>query len=97
MSRTAEGKQAGSPVYSTTSVGCVMAGTAFARVAFDDSPDHVDSQLSGEQIRAKPTEPKLDVNGSVPHSDPYERSDGSRERSKLRRSASVRQTVMIGE
>src|SRR5436190_174912 len=97
MSLMTEGKPAGSPVYSTNRVGCVMLAAVLASDAFDDRPDQVDSQLSGEHRRPKPTEPKFDVNGFLPHSEPYGRSDGSSDRSKLRRSASVRQIVMISE
>lgn len=35
-------------MYSTSSTGRSMLGAVFASVAFDDSPDQVDSQLSGE-------------------------------------------------
>jgi len=51
------GYAAWSPVYSTTSTGCVSAAAVFARLAFDERPDHVESQLSGVHWRAKPTAP----------------------------------------
>ena len=72
------------------------ASAVLASVAFDDRPDQVESQLSGVHCRAKPTAPKFDVNGSAPHSEPNLRSDGSSDRSKQRKSPSVRQTLMIG-
>ena len=57
MARTSEGKQAWSPVYSMISVGWTMPWAVRARLALDDRPDQVDSQLSGVQKRAKPTAP----------------------------------------
>src|SRR5207247_8922029 len=84
------------PGYSTISTGCVSDDAVLARLAFDEMPDHVDSQLSGVHWRAKPTAPKLDEYGSGPHSEPNLRSEGSSVRSKQRRSPSVRQTLMMG-
>ena len=57
MRCTSPGKHAWSPVYSTISVGCTRAAAVFSSVAFDEMPDHVDSQLSGVHWRAKPTAP----------------------------------------
>src|ERR1700730_2739202 len=93
---TSPGKQAWSPVYSTTSTGWRIDGAVLASEAFDDRADHVDNQLSGVHWRANPTAPKLDAKGSEPHREPNLRSDGCIGRSKQRRSASVRQTLMIG-
>jgi hypothetical protein len=44
-------------VYSIIKVGSVIDGAVFDSRAFDETPDHVESQASGEQSRAKPTEP----------------------------------------
>ena len=46
-----------SPVYSTSKLGCPIDGAVFASAAFELSPDQVESQASGVQLRAKPTAP----------------------------------------
>jgi hypothetical protein len=51
------GKTALSPVYSTMQVGTSMSGPHFSNDAFEEIPDHEDSQLSAVQLRAKPMQP----------------------------------------
>ena len=51
------GKVETSPVYSTSKLGCPIDGAVFASAAFELSPDQVESQASGVQLRAKPTAP----------------------------------------
>src|SRR5882757_4631684 len=75
--------------------GCSNEEPQRSNEAFDEMPDHVDSQLSGVHTRANPTAPMLEAIGSAPHTVPQRRSEGSIVKSKQRRSASVRHTWKI--
>src|SRR5882757_9940801 len=75
--------------------GCCKEDPQRSNEAFEEMPDHVDSQLSGVHTRANPTAPMLDAIGSAPHTVPQRRSEGSKVKSKQRRSASVRHTWKI--
>ena len=57
MRRESAGNAAWSPVSSTNSVGTVTPGAHRTKSAFDDSPDHVESQASGVVRRPNPTWP----------------------------------------
>ncbi len=57
MSSVSDGKTQWSPEYVATSAGSVMSGPVRSIVARDDSPDHVESQASGDTIRPNPTAP----------------------------------------
>ena len=95
MARTSEGKQAWSPVYSMISVGWTM--PVPCAPGWRWTTGRTRWTTSFPACRSGRNRPRRSsTHRSLPHSEPGWRSDGSRLRSRQRRSASLRQTTITG-